>query len=393
MERARIVALGLHGRVEMTFHSFAVLSLGLALAACSGAEDASPDFDPDWRPTSWPTTFDDPVAAAEQLFQPLEGRWELTFTSADRDQPCEALDCPGDRDGWDPPPAYDVTSYFAIVRAPAARIRFFEMCKVTVDSNGSGLGIVGCGAPKFYRGERNGDLRVQWATDAELNGPDDYGDLAFASMEGHVQVAATDPYGVTDTVRIELDVETDTIVVESIPAEGQPGQPMAFRAPRLASTVPAEALMEVPFDELLSSTPDARLLELFQLALDSGWELRPHIMEFMTHPSADVRRGAIEFELTTYLGLGHPCRLFVQDQLLARLLDDPEISIRRMVADGILAIWSSEEGFFFHCQMAEGVTACAETEPDPGVRATCAQILTLTNITRHGNCPWQAPEQ
>jgi len=213
----------------MTSHRYAVLSLGLVLSACNG-HDASPDFDPDWRPTSWPTTFDDPVAAGQQLFQILEGEWGVTFTSADQNQPCEALDCPGDLDGWDPPPAYDVTSYHAIVRPPAARIRFFEMCKVTVDSSGSGLGIVGCGAPAFYRGERTGDLRARWATEADLNGPEDYGDLAFASTEERVQVVATDPYGVTDTVRIEIDdAATGTIVVESIPAEGQPEPPRVLR--------------------------------------------------------------------------------------------------------------------------------------------------------------------
>jgi len=356
-------------------------------AAAPPEVDAAPEG-PAWLPTSWPSDVPDPVAAGARVIELMSGRWRLDLSSTPPDTACDALDCPGPADGYDPTLAaagdgdWDVTTYAVAVHPPTRLWRELDASKHVVlvnDSLAIGMGEV----TEFYRRALDGSLLIVRGNTTEgLDGPDDFWKAGFADLGDRIQVTTTDPLGNVGGIKIQISTQPDSIVVA--------GEIFSFRAPR---DLEPEVDQSIPpeLTELTGDPAPARAVELVHLALANQEASRgvvAEILHLLSRAEPEVRLAAAQYALVSYDWWWNKVSRVIQaDQLIARLLQDPDLAVRTAIANGIRTMWTTVPDRFYHCSIDWAVHRCAADDADASVAAACQEVVDLGR-TPYGYCPW-----
>lgn len=378
----------LHCGVQVTSRSHALLAVGLSLAACGGDPDAGHD---PWRPESWPDGVADPIAAGARAFDLIEGEWRLDLSAWPPDTYCEALDCPGPADGYDPGfaeqglDAYDVLMYWSTARR--SRLwRTFETFKSVVDRS-TGLGSYGGENVRLYRRAIDGDLvAARGSTDPEtVNGPSDFWKLSFADHEDRIQLVVEDPFTDVPSLKIEVQTAPSAVVVET--------WLNGYRAPKVADTVAELDSLPEEFADLREEPGAARVIELIDLALQqraADDDLVAEILVRLGDEDTAVRLAAADYQLAAYEWPHNGVyRVIVLDHLLARLSTDGAPEVRATIAEGFRRLWTTVPELYFHCSLQRGLEQCVGNETTPEIATTCQAVLDLGREP-YGYCPWIA---
>jgi hypothetical protein len=343
---------------------------------------------PGWLPTSWPNDVPDPVAAGERVLELMSGRWRLDFSDVSPGTPCEALDCPGPVDGYDPGLSaagqgdWDVILYGASVHPPTRLWRELDSFKHVVrvgDTLAIGMGEV----TEFYRRAIGGGLLVVRAyTGPELDGPDDFWSAGFVDLGDRIQVTTEDPFGNLRGIHVEIQTQPEAIVIES---EG-----FAFRASRHAEDEVDESL-PIEYADLAGDPAPSRAIELTELALAERVAPRTlvaHILHLFTRPEPSVRLAAARYVLASYdWSWNKVSRVILADQLIGRLLQDADVQVRTTVAEGLRTMWTTVPDRYYHCSIDWAVHTCAASDADLAIAAACQEVVDLGR-TPYGYCPW-----
>jgi hypothetical protein len=339
-----------------------------------------------WLPTDWPTDMPDPIAAGDRVFALLEGEWRLDFAAGSEDAPCEASDCPGAADGLDPyfPEGFEVDRYRAFVAPPTRLWRHLDDSKSAADA--SGLALSYGEGTLFIRRALDGALLALRDTGADELDPtaaiDDFWEVAYVDHGDRVQLVLSEAGAPDAQLRIEL--QHDAIVIESAG--------FAFRAPRIADTL-EDLTLPAEYADLRGSPSPARAIELIERTRASGdvpLGVLAEILLLLGDDSAEVRLAAADFALTVidWPGFSFP-EPIVFDRVLARLMIDPDRTVRLRIARGLRDRWTdtAEGAPVYHCAIDWAARECAREESDPEIAAVCRAVVDLA-IAPRGHCPW-----
>jgi hypothetical protein len=334
----------------------------------------------------WPTTVDDPVAAADDLFSALDGRFELSLEPGDVS--CDAIDCPGPQDGWDQwlPGNLDVRGYGATVATTpmdAYRSLWIEKQVTTGELPAAGYGT----RIDYFRRRLDGSLVVLTERQYQSGvAGSDVAEIGFASDATGLRLSIW--YGSDVIARLAYDQLGDRLVVIT--------HEMMFRAPRTTPhSTPTDA--PPPLDQLQADVPEGELLPL----LDEAEQIWPSLdgppatalvtrsLSLLDSSSEPVRLWAIDFTERSF-GLTDLPFLIAWEWWAATLLLDPSPDVRKRAAE---ALRDTTQGLeTYHCIVQEAVGRCQLEETAPEVLAICTEMA-LFDFDIEGACPAGAPQK